>query len=93
MPGGGGNREDRRNYLQKISAKAGNNDSAVAVPKFCTGNNWLKFKKKISTACLEKYGNLVQIMQTESYYETPKIEGIMMEPYIGWQTNKIKEML
>ena len=71
----GSNREDRRNYILGISAKADNSDSAVPLLKFGTGNNWLKFKEKISTACLEKYGNLARLMQTEYYYKPPKIEG------------------
>lgn len=79
----GSNREDRRNYLLGVSGKADNSDSAVTLLKFGNGNNWLKFKEKISTACLEKYGDLARLVQTELYYEPPGIEGLRMEPYIG----------
>ena len=96
-PNAGRNRNakgsDRRNYLLGTSSQAGNSDSAVSLLKFGTGNNWLKFKEKISTACIEKYGDLARLMQTELYYIPPEIEGVRMEPYIGWQTKKVKEIL
>ena len=76
-PNAGRNRRstgsDRRNYLLGNSSHAGNSDTAVPLLKFGTGNNWLKFKEKIITACIEKYGNLARLMQLESYYTPPKI--------------------
>ena len=96
-PNAGHNRRstgsERRNYLLGTSSPAGNSDSAVPLLKFGTGNNWLKFKEKLSTACIEKYGDLARLMQTESYYIPPEIEGVRMEPYEGWQNDKVKEIL
>ena len=89
----GGNRTNRSNYLLGTNTKEGNSDSAVPLLKFGTGNNWLKFKEKISTACLEKYGDLARLMQLENYYVPPEIVGARMAPYIGWETDRVKEML
>ena len=79
----GGNRTNRSNYLLGTNTKEGNSDSAVPLLKFGTGNNWLKFKEKISTACLEKYGDLARLMQLENYYVPPEIVRTRMAPYIG----------
>ena len=89
----GGN-QSRRNYLLgTTSAKEGNSDTAVPLLKFGSGNNWLKFKEKISTECVEKYGDLGRLMELDAYYEPPEIIGSRMTPYIGWETNRVKEML
>ena len=76
-PNAGRNRRskgsDRSNYLLGNSSQAGNSVTAVPLLKFGTGNNWLKFKEKLITACIEKYGNLARLMQLESYYTPPKI--------------------
>ena len=89
----GGNRANRHNYLLGTSTKEGDSDSAVPLLKFGTGNNWLKFKEKFSTACLEKYGDLVRLLQLEEYFKPPEIEGARMAPYLGWETDKVKEVL
>ena len=64
----GGNRINRSNYLLGTHTKEGNSDTAVPLLKFGTGNNLLKFKEKILTACQEKYGDLARLMQLENYY-------------------------
>ena len=96
-PNAGRNRRskgsDRNNYLLGNSSQAGNSDSAVPLLKFGTGNNRLKFKEKIITACIEKYGDLARLMQLEEYYTPPKLEGYLMEPYTDWKTDGVVKML
>ena len=96
-PNSGRNRRsrgsDRSNYLLGKSSQAGNSDTAVPVLKFGNGNNWLKFKEKMITASIEKYGDLARLMQLEKYYYPPKLEGALMAPYTDWETNKVTEML
>ena len=75
------------------SSQAGNSNSAVPLLKFGNVNNWLRFKEKIITACIEKYGDLARLMQLEEYYSPPKLEGALMDPYTDWETNKVTEML
>ena len=73
-----GHNEDIKNYVLWINAKEGNSAWAVPLLKFGTGNNWIKYKEKLTTEFLEKYGDLVRLVQTEFDYEPPKIEGTMM---------------
>ena len=75
------------------SAKEGNSDNDVPLLKFGSGNNWLKFKEKISTACVERYGDLGRLMELDNYYELPEITGHMMAPHTGWETDEVKRML
>ena len=75
------------------SSQAGNNNPVVPLLTFGNGNNWLRFKEKIITACKEKYGDLARLMQLEEYYSPPKLEGALMDPYTDWETNKVTEML
>ena len=89
----GGSSQARRNYLLGTSTKEGNSDSAVPLLKFGSGNNWLKFRERISTACLEKYGNLGRLIELDAYYEPPEITGTRMAPVIGWEIDRVKEML
>ena len=96
-PNAGRNRRakgsDRSNYIPGKSSQAGNSDSAVPILKFGSGNNWLKFREKLNTACIEKYGDLARLMQLEAYYEPPKLEGDLMTPYTDWKTNEVIKML
>ena len=88
-----GGSQSRRNYLLGTSAKDGNSDNDVPLLKFGSGNNWLKFKEKISTACVERYGDLGRLMELDNYYELPEIAGWRMLPYTGWETDEVKKML
>ena len=49
--------------------KEGNSKSAVPLLKFGSGNNWLKFKEKIATACIEIYGDLGRLVETDTYHD------------------------
>ena len=74
------------------SSPAGNSDWTVPILKFGTRNNWLKLKEKITTACIEKYGDLARLVQFKAFYTLPEIEGERMEPFVGWQSDKVKEI-
>ena len=44
----------------------------------------------MSITCIEKYGYLGRLIDTEEYYTLPEID---MAPYAGWQTNDLKKTL
>ena len=58
--------------------------------KFGASNNWLQFKSRLSTTCLEKYGDLGRLIETEDYYEPPEVNP---NDYEGWETDDIQKML
>ena len=51
--------QSRRDYLLgNKTSKSGDGDAAVPLLQFGARNNWLKFKDKMHTACVEKYSDL-----------------------------------
>jgi hypothetical protein len=51
-----------------------NSDSEVPMLCFGAGNNFDLFKRKISTACMEKYKNLGQLIMDEQYYAPDAVD-------------------
>ena len=83
--------QSRRDYLlgNKIS-KSGNSDAAVPLLQFGARNNWLKFKDKMYTACVEKYGDLGRLIETKDNYMPAEI---LETEYPNWQTDELQKML
>ena len=66
--------QSRRDYLLgNAKSKSGDSDAAVPLLQFGARNNWLKFKDKIHTACVEKYGDLGRLIETEDYFMPAEI--------------------
>ena len=51
-------------------------DSKEAVPilRYGPSNNWVEFKKKMSLAAGENYGDLGKLIDDEVYYEPPPVD-------------------
>ena len=73
--------QSKRDYLLGTTAKTGDSDAAVPLLKFGAKNNWLKFKEKLHTACVEKYGDLGRLLETEEYFEPKEIDA---NEYPNW---------
>jgi hypothetical protein len=58
----------------KKTSKPVNSDEAVPVLRFGPNNNYVTFKDKLKTACLEKYGDLGRLIKDEEYYEPPEVD-------------------
>jgi Zinc knuckle. len=58
----------------KKPAKPLNSDEAVPMLKYGPNNNYVTFKDRIKTACMEKYGDLGRLIELESYWEPPKVD-------------------
>jgi hypothetical protein len=48
-------------------------DGAVPMLRFTPPGNWDLFKRKMTVAALEKFGNLGRLIQDESYYDPPAV--------------------
>ena len=66
--GGQRGSESRANRNRAGYKSAESSDKDVPLLKFGQGNNWLVFKEKMYTACLEKYGDLARLIENEEYY-------------------------
>lgn len=69
---------------------AGSSDKKVPLLKFGQGNNWLAFKEKMYTACLEKYGDLARLIENEQYDDSPVIND---EEFPGWRDDEVMKTL
>ena len=50
-----------------------NSDGAVPQLRFAPPGNWDLFKRKMTVAALEKFGNLGRLIQDEAYYSPPAV--------------------
>ena len=82
--------ENRANRNRAGYKSAGSSDKDVPLLKFGQGNNWLVFKEKIYTACLEKYGDLARLIENEEYYDPPVIKD---DEFPGWKDDEIMKTL
>ena len=67
-----GNNSGRGNFSNKRESL--NSDEAVPMLKYGPSGNYDLFKKKMITACLEKYKHLGRIIEEEAYYKPPDID-------------------
>lgn len=51
-----------------------NSDQDVPMLKFGPSNNFVLFKERLATACLEKYGKLGRLIGLEKYWMPPPID-------------------
>ena len=51
-----------------------NSDQDVPMLKFGPNNNYVLFKERLSTACLEKFGKLGRLIDLEEYWMPPEID-------------------
>ena len=88
--GGQRGNESRANRNRAGYKSAGSSDKDVPLLKFGQGNNWLVFKEKMYTACLEKYGDLARLIENEEYYNPPAIKE---DEFPGWKDDEIMKTL
>jgi hypothetical protein len=76
--GGRGGRGARGNYghgrSTTVKKESLNSDEAVPMLKYGPNNNYDYFKKKMITACMEKYKHLGRIVEDEKYSKPPEID-------------------
>ena len=65
----GAGRTGHREARMAITAHVGD---GVPVLRYGPDNNFSKFKEKLSTAVIEKYGDLGRLVETGEYYEPPE---------------------
>ena len=83
--------QNRRDcLLGGTSEKSGYRDKDVPLLQFGYKNNWLKFKERLHTACVEKYGDLGRLVDTEDYFEPDEIQE---DDYPNRQTDDLPKML
>ena len=83
--------QSRKEYLLgSNTAKSGDSDASVPLLQFGDENNWIKFRDKLSTACVEKYGDLGRLVDTEDEFKPPEINEA---EYPAWETNELQKML
>jgi hypothetical protein len=58
----------------KTSIKSLNSDEAVPMLKYGPYNNFIVFKERLKTACMEKYGDLARLIELEMYWEPDPID-------------------
>ena len=58
----------------KTSSKSLNSDEAVPMLKYGPYNNFIVFKERLKTACMEKYGDLARLIELEEYWEPDAID-------------------
>ena len=67
---GKGSRDKNPKQAGKGGASKGkslNSDEAVPMLKYGPYNNFMTFKDRIKTACIEKYGDLGRLIELEGY--------------------------
>ena len=72
--GKGANKNQGFKKDSKKPAKPVNSDEAVPILRFGPNNNYVTFKDKLKTACVEKYGDLGRLIKDEAYWEPPKVD-------------------
>ena len=78
-------RNNRQNRGSNDDAKDG---QGVPILKYGPRNNFLKWKEKLRTACMEEYGDLGRMIDLNAYWEP---EEVLEETYQGWKTSVIKK--
>jgi hypothetical protein len=71
--GKGGRNANNFKKDSKKQAKPLNSDEAVPMLRYGPSNNFVTFKDKIKTACMEKYGDLGRLIELEAYWQPPKV--------------------
>jgi hypothetical protein len=51
-----------------------NSDEAVPMLRYGPNNNYVTFKDRIKTACMEKYGDLGRLIELDKYWEPPAVD-------------------
>jgi hypothetical protein len=76
--GGGRDRRGRSGPSNKggpkSSSKSLNSDEAVPMLKYGPYNNFIVFKERLKTACMEKYGDLARLIELEIYWEPEAVD-------------------
>ena len=80
----------RSRWLKQAPKNTGDSSEDVPLLQWGSRNNWLQFKEKMKTACLEKFGNLGRIIEEEEYFTPTEIEE---SDYPNWRTDEIQKML
>jgi hypothetical protein len=65
----------------KTTSKSLNSDEAVPMLKYGPYNNFIVFKERLKTACMEKYGDLARLIELEMYWEPDAINRDVDYPY------------
>ena len=63
-------RNNRQNRGSNDDAKDG---QGVPILKYGPRNNFLKWKEKLMTACMEEYGNLGRMIDLNAYWEPEEV--------------------
>eukprot|EP00557_Chaetoceros_sp_GSL56_P005694 CAMPEP_0176500028 /NCGR_PEP_ID=MMETSP0200_2-20121128/13286_1 /TAXON_ID=947934 /ORGANISM="Chaetoceros sp., Strain GSL56" /LENGTH=1532 /DNA_ID=CAMNT_0017898575 /DNA_START=170 /DNA_END=4768 /DNA_ORIENTATION=+ len=71
---GQGSRKFRGNKPAMKETRTLNSDQDVPMLKFGPSNNFVLFKERLATACLEKYGKLGRLIALEKYWVPPAID-------------------
>ena len=71
--GGAGRGSQGRGSPRSMTANL-NSDGAVSQLRFTPPGNWDLFKRKMTVAALEKFGNLGRLIQDETYYSPPAVD-------------------
>ena len=79
-----------KSKAQQYGITSGSSDKAVPLLCFGANNNWLQFKERMATACLEKYGDLARLIESETYYEPEPVDKAQFE---GWETDEVIKTL
>ena len=80
----------RQRWLGTTVKTTGNANDDVPLLQWGTKNNWLTFKEKMKTACLEKFGNLGRLIEDEDYYTPPDINE---DDYPDWENDDMQKYL
>ena len=63
-----------RNRRPPAPGKKLDSNEEVPMLRFGSNNNYTIFREKLSTACIEKFGNLGRLIETGEYWQPPEIK-------------------
>jgi hypothetical protein len=85
-----GNRSGAATTRPGLKPKPLNSDEAVPMLKYGPFNNFVTFKERIRTACMEKYGDLARLLELEEYWVPDEVDRTRDE-YANSDTDEFKK--